>query len=237
MAFWGSAAVAQIMQIRDFYGLRGRARFTTGAWVYCGSTSETTFSFWRQDGIFSPVQQFNAADMRHPAWDSTGTLLLTSTVQGAAMYGNFAVIGLNQWTYHVAIYSARGLESCYYRPGAAPVLNNTLAAFGVIHPHGTTAMHIGGTESDSESVPTGSAIAELTVLDTAITPSQIPLLAHDPVQFRDRMILYCPLRDPSRNWTERVGGRSYRLVHRALSRAQILPGQHPPVQEFRTKSR
>lgn len=229
MALWGNGVASQIIRIPDFMWFRGRNRFTVGAWYYSTTHTAETITMWRQDQTFTPVQSFG--NYRVIYWNQSNAQVDTT----AYVLNPFPT---GEWVFLCATVDRFRVQAYHYRQSTGLYTGGSNTGPTSIYTVPTRKdMVVGGTETSTELMRSGDAIAELMVLNGTIKPGSIPALAAAPWRFRDRMVFYCPLRDSAQNATERVGGRSYRLVHGTTSRSQIDPGRHPPVSALRTRSR
>lgn len=241
MALIGSSNPDQRVYVRGFHWFRGRSRMAFAAWFKRGA--DAYISFWRQDGVLTPVQ-YGAGQMRTPMW-APDLLNVTGPLT------DFAMPNQQEWVFGLWVFSASiGVHTFTYRPGhgvVASPYNGRYAGAGnplQAAPSPANPMLFGGTEGGSEYMRAEDAIAECAVFPfvspavVADDMNRVIDLAHDLSAFRRQMAFYLPFRDPGRMSSETVGcGNRYRLEYGAASRAQILPGVHPPVERMRTGTR
>lgn len=232
MAFTGNSDANQLITVPDFHWFRGRSRFSIAAWVRIVSFSYWR-PFWRQDGVFTPVQIHGGESVLiAPLW--TPSLV---NVNGSLV--GYGAPAFNEWSFCVFTWSAeRGALAYRYTEagGLYTNPNNLFAGSSITStPSEIKPMVFGGVEyTGDDAMLSGEAIAECAVFPSLIAPSQIPDLAHDLSAFRDQMVFYAPFRDAGRRSTEEVGkGRAYRIQYGTATRALILPEDHPPVERMR----
>lgn len=234
MALWGNAVWTQMIWIPTQKLFKGRSAFTAAAWAVIPSTPlSVTHSYWRTDLTCTVVQRASVDRLRPAWWNQSG---VRQDDNGATRC--YFDIGYDQWRFYVLSFSPRGVVCYDYSVGRGVVqFSESCPWGGAINEAGTAPMIVGGTENFSELMPANSAIAELMILDEAITPQAIPKLAHNPALFRDSLLFYAPLRDPAAQYTERVGGRQFRMEFGPTTRQQMNPARHPPVTPLRIKGR
>ncbi|HYW33482.1 MAG TPA: LamG-like jellyroll fold domain-containing protein [Gemmatimonas sp.] len=229
MALVANDTAAQIIQFPDFSWLRFRSEFTLGAWCYFTSLPGGNRSLWRQDGTFTFLQTTPLNRVGPVWWNSAGNAQDQQTQCGWLIGTDFP---LNTWVYFGLAYVAnetRNAESVLYVPGQGVQSKfSTGASLTSISPFSGSPLCFGGTENNTETMPSGWRIAECSIVNRVLNLHGVRRLAHDPAAFRDVLVMHAPLRgrEPA---TASGTTRKWRMTFGSSTAALIDAGKHPRV--------
>lgn len=230
MAFIGNGGGYRRISLPTFYWLKGATRFTMGGWFYFATGGTGGYvSYVRMDGTFTFCQVQPSGQVWSVWWDPSNVSHLTN------VWGTLgSTLPLNQWVYLAFTYEASGKARNYiYTAGIGLSLVSDITVGGTALSNASgTAMYVGCTEYGTECVPSGSRIAELTILPRILGAAEIVQLAQNPQRFAKDAVLYMPLRSPSAS----VAGRSPQALMSYDTDGRIgaiTPSLHPPVRRQR----